>query len=100
MVSLTEAVVSPNEASASASTTWSASFSVTVTQPRPAAALSGAGAAVSCLLQALAAAAAAASSSHDCGGCGGREASGDMVAAIPLEETETNGAEVKLGQVS
>ena len=98
MVSLTEAVVSPNEASASASTTWSASFSVTVTQPRPAAA--AAAAAVSCLLQALAAAAAAASSSHDCGGCGGREASGDMVAAIPLEETETNGAEVKLGQVS
>ena len=91
MVSLTEAVVSPNEASASASTTWSASFSVTVTQ------LSRPAAAVSCLLQALAA---AASSSHDCGGCGGREASGDMVAAIPLEETETNGAEVKLGQVS
>ena len=97
MVSLTEAVVSPNEASASASTTWSASFSVTVTQlARPAAAV----AAVSCLLQALAAAAAAASSSHDCGGCGGREASGDMVAATPLEETETNGAEVKLDQVS
>ena len=96
MVSLTEAVVSPNEASASASTTWSASFSVTVTQlARPAAV-----AAVSCLLQALAAAAAAASSSHDCGGCGGREASGDMVAATPLEETETNGAEVKLGRVS
>ena len=97
MVSLTEAVVSPNEASASASTTWSASFSVTFTQPRPAAAVA---AAVSCLLQALSLAAAAASSSHDCGGCGGREASGDMVAAIPLEETETNGAEVKLGQVS
>ena len=97
MVSLTEAVVSPNEASASASTTWSASFSVTFTQPRPAAAVA---AAVSCLLQAISVAAAAASSSHDCGGCGGREASGDMVAAIPLEETETNGAEVKLGQVS
>ena len=80
-------MVSPNEASASASTTWSASFSVTVTQlSRPVAA------AASCLLQA--------SSSHDCGGCGGREASGDMVAAIPLEETETNGAEAKLGQVS
>ena len=99
MVSLTEAVVSPNEASASASTTWSASFSVTVTQlARPVAAATVA--AVSCLLQALAAAAAAASSSHDCGGCGGREASGDMVAATPLEETETNGAEVKLDQVS
>ena len=97
MVSLTEAVVSPNVASASASTTWSASFSVTFTQPRPAAAVA---AAVSCLLQAISVAAAAASSSHDCGGCGGREASGDMVAAIPLEETETNGAEVKLGQVS
>ena len=97
MVSLTEAVVSPNEASASASTPWSASFSVTFTQPRPAAAVA---AAVSCLLQAISVAAAAASSSHDCGGCGGREASGDMVAAIPLEETETNGAEVKLGQVS
>ena len=87
-------MVSPNEASASASTTWSASFSVTVTQ------LSWPAAAASCLLQALAAAAAAASSSRDCGGCGGREASGDMVAAMPLEETETNGAEAKLGQVS